>query len=208
MDGILFHVRRWFVSSISSNEHWSIPKTFNLNLMGLITLIQTSMRFPDCPRLRIHNVTPIWLSEIVYCKFTNCWIMRSSSSLQSRGGPRTWQLIFHHLHNLHFFNQSGHFHPDIFMFPLPLWSRFIHVPSHWTKQSLIRTSELSNLGCLVKQNTSKTSSKASKFFVLPHIWSQCINPLKIILKIPKIIDPMQTKNHHSYNLYNFYTPTH
>ena len=26
-------------------------------------------------------------------------------------------------------------------------------------------------------------------------------------KIPKIIDPMQTKTHHSYNLYNFYTLT-
>ena len=28
------------------------------------------------------------------------------------------------------------------------------------------------------------------------------------IKIPKIIDPMQTKNHHSYNLYNLYTLTH
>ena len=26
-------------------------------------------------------------------------------------------------------------------------------------------------------------------------------------KIPKIIDPMQTKNHHFYNLYNSYTLT-
>ena len=132
------------VYQVMNIEAFQIPNTFNLYLMGLrlITLIQTSLRFPDCPRLRIHNVTPIWLSEIVYCKFTNCWIMRSSSSLQTRGGPGTWQLIFHHLHNLHFFNQSGHFHPDIFMFPLPLWSRFIHVPSHWTKQSLFRTSEL------------------------------------------------------------------
>ena len=30
----------------------------------------------------------------------------------------------------------------------------------------------------------------------------------IVVKIPKIIDPMQTKNHHSYNLYNFHTLTH
>ena len=27
-------------------------------------------------------------------------------------------------------------------------------------------------------------------------------------KIPKIIDPMQTKNNHFYNLYNFYILTH
>ena len=31
---------------------------------------------------------------------------------------------------------------------------------------------------------------------------------KTTTKIPKIIDPMQTKNHYSYNLYNSYTLTH
>ena len=47
-------------------------------------------------------------------------------------------------------------------------------------------------------------------------WHHCnIETFKIInkkqkkncKKNPKIIDPMQTKNHHSYNLYNFYTLT-
>ena len=35
-----------------------------------------------------------------------------------------------------------------------------------------------------------------------------LSQFKAVIKIPKIIDPMPTKNHHSYNLYNFYTLTH
>ena len=127
--------------------------------MGLRKLIQTSLRFPDCPRLRIHNVTPIWLSEIVYCKFTNCWIMRSSSSLEAFNIPSSTQSPF---------LQS--------IWSFPPW--YLHVSTLSLNKTITDQKFRANMGRLVKQNTSKISSKPSMFSVLPHIWSKCINPLK------------------------------